>query len=114
MKVRNDFHMNLTIFDGFQETAADQLSIEPHSLYCAFEQVKDGRNQRGKRSPYVTLQEDASQVRIAGAPLALAALNGAVLARMDWLHVPNVPAQMRRFCARPHEALQLVCGALRR
>lgn len=62
----------------------------------------------------VTLEEDASQVRTAGAPLALAALNGTVLALMDWLQVPNVPAQMRRFCARPHEALSLLCGALQR
>jgi predicted transposase YbfD/YdcC len=62
----------------------------------------------------VTLEEDASQVRTAGAPLALAALNGTVLALMDWLQVSNVPAQMRRFCARPHEALQLLCGTLLR
>lgn len=62
----------------------------------------------------VTLGEDASQVRTQGAPLALAALNGALLALMDWLQVSNVPAQMRRFCARPHEALQLLCGALQR
>lgn len=60
----------------------------------------------------VTLGEDASQVRIAGAPQVLAALNGGVLALMDWLHVSNVASQMRRFCAKPHEALQLLCGAL--
>jgi predicted transposase YbfD/YdcC len=62
----------------------------------------------------VTLQEDHSQVRTAGAPLALAALNGAVLALMDWLHVSNVPSQMRRFCAKPHEALSLLLGPLQR
>jgi len=62
----------------------------------------------------VTLQEDHSQLRMAGAPLALAALNGAVLALMDWLHVVNVPSQMRRFCARPHEAVHLLCHALQR
>ncbi len=45
----------------------------------------------------VTLGEDACQVRIAGAPQALAALNGGVLALMDWLPVPNVAAQMRHF-----------------
>jgi predicted transposase YbfD/YdcC len=59
----------------------------------------------------VSLGEDACQVRVAGAPPALAALNGGVLALMDWLHVHNVAAQMRRFCAKPHEALQLLCGA---
>ncbi len=57
------------------------------------------------------LGEDASQIRVAGAPQALAALNGGVLALMDWLQVRNVPSQMRRFCAKPHEALQLLCGA---
>lgn len=60
----------------------------------------------------VALGEDGCQVRVAGAPPVLAALNGGVLALMDWLHVSNVASQMRRFCAKPHEALQLLCGAL--
>jgi hypothetical protein len=38
----------------------------------------------------VTLGEDACQVRMSVAPETLAALNGGVLALMDWLHVPNV------------------------
>ena len=62
----------------------------------------------------VTLGEDASQLRTDGAPLALAALNGTVLALMDWLQVSNVPSQMRRFCARPEEALALLLGPLQR
>ena len=62
----------------------------------------------------VTLGEDASQVRITGAPQALAALNGGVLALMDWLHVPNVASQMRHFCAHPIETLQLLCNTLSR
>src|ERR1700692_250484 len=33
----------------------------------------------------VTLKEDACQVRISGAPESLAALNGGILAVMDWL-----------------------------
>jgi predicted transposase YbfD/YdcC len=60
----------------------------------------------------VTLQEDACQVRRAGAPQALAALNGAVLALMDWLHVRNVASQMRHFCAHPLEALHLLSDTL--
>jgi predicted transposase YbfD/YdcC len=60
----------------------------------------------------VTLGEDACQVRQAGAPEALAALNGGVLALMDWLGVSNVASQMRHFCAHPEEALQLLCGRL--
>ena len=43
----------------------------------------------------VTLGEDHSQVRSGYAPQVLAALNNTVLALMDFLHVPNVPALMR-------------------
>ena len=49
----------------------------------------------------VTLGEDACQVRVKGAPQALAALNGGILAFMDWLGVSNVASQMRHFCASP-------------
>ena len=62
----------------------------------------------------VTLGEDGCQVRIAGAPQALAALNGGVLALMDWLQVRNVASQMRHFCAHPYEALLLLCSQLSR
>ncbi len=51
---------------------------------------------------------------MSGALQALAALNGGVLALMDWFHVPNVASQMRHFCAHPVDALQLVCGKLLR
>ncbi len=51
---------------------------------------------------------------MSGAPEALAALNGGVLALMDWLQVPNVASHMRHFCAHPLEALQLLCGKLLR
>jgi predicted transposase YbfD/YdcC len=62
----------------------------------------------------VTLGEDACQVRIKGAPQTLAALNGGVLALMDWLGATNVASQMRHFCAQPHEALHLLLGKLSR
>lgn len=62
--------------------------------------------------PNATLGEDACQVRKAGAPEAFDALNGGVLALMDWLGVSNVASQMRHFCAHPEEALQLLCGRL--
>ena len=62
----------------------------------------------------VALGEDACQVRVKGAPQALAALNGGILALMDWLQVSNVASQMRHFCAHPHEALQLLLGGLSR
>lgn len=62
----------------------------------------------------VTLGEDASQVRTNGAPAVLAALNGGLLAIMDFLGVTNVAKQMRHFCAHPQEALQLLVGRLSR
>ena len=62
----------------------------------------------------VALDEDHCQVRVKGAPEALAALNGGVLALMDYLGVSNVAKQMRHFCAHPHEALHLLLGKLSR
>jgi len=62
----------------------------------------------------VTLGEDACQVRISGAPESLAALNGGILAVMDWLGVTNVASQMRHFCAQPQEVLPLLLGKLLR
>jgi hypothetical protein len=51
---------------------------------------------------------------MSGAPQALAALNGGVLALMDWLQVANVASQMRHLCAHPEHALQLLfCKLLR-
>jgi predicted transposase YbfD/YdcC len=58
----------------------------------------------------VTLGEDASQVRVKGAPEVLAALNGGILALMDFLGVKNVAKQMRHYCAHYEEALRLLFG----
>src|SRR5947209_10960419 len=60
----------------------------------------------------VTLREDQSQVRSAGKPQVLAALNNIVLSLMDWLGVRNVPEQMRIFAAFPKLALALLLGSL--
>jgi predicted transposase YbfD/YdcC len=62
----------------------------------------------------VTLGEDGCRVRMAGAPQALAALNGAVLGLMDWLGVSNVPKQMRYFAAHPSCMLSLLSHELKR
>jgi len=62
----------------------------------------------------VTLEEDQSQIRMAGSPQALSALNGGVLALADWLQIKNVASAMRQFCAHPHEALQLLRARLLR
>ncbi len=45
----------------------------------------------------VTLGEDASHVRCSGVPEVIAALNGGILALMDFLGVKNVPKQMILF-----------------
>ena len=60
----------------------------------------------------VTLGEDACQVRMNQAPEVLAALNGGILALMDFLGVKNVAKQMRYYSAKQREALQLLCGNL--
>src|SRR2546421_7740992 len=41
--------MYLSIFASGQKVAAEALTIDPASLYCAFEQVADGRKKKGKR-----------------------------------------------------------------
>jgi hypothetical protein len=46
------------------------------------------------------------------APEVLAALNGEILALMDILGVKNVAKQMRHYCAKYQEALQLLFGDL--
>ena len=43
--------MYLSIFESGDEGAAEALSIDPASLYCAFEHVTDGRKKKGKRYP---------------------------------------------------------------
>lgn len=59
-----------------------------------------------------TLREDQSQVRTQHVPAMLALLDTTVLALMDRIEVRNVPAQMRRLRAHPHEALRLLPGKL--
>jgi len=62
----------------------------------------------------VTLGEDASQIRSHGAPEVIAALNGGLLALLDFIGVKNVAKQMRHFCAQPRDALRLLLGKLSR
>jgi len=60
----------------------------------------------------VTLGEDACQVRVKGAPPVLAAINGGVLALMDFLGVKNVASRMRHFDEHYGEVLSLIFGVL--
>lgn len=56
----------------------------------------------------VTLGEDACRVTLGKTPQVLATLNNTVLALVDRLRMPNLAAAMRRFDARPAEALALL------
>jgi predicted transposase YbfD/YdcC len=58
----------------------------------------------------VTLGEDCCQVRKGQAPQVLAALNNAVLALADALHISNLAARMRFFDAHPEHALAVLLG----
>jgi predicted transposase YbfD/YdcC len=102
-KTREEIVYGLTNLPRKKATAARLLSLQQAHWHI---------ENRLHRRRDVTLGEDQCQVRIAGAPAVLAALNGGVLALMDWLQVPNVASAMRHFCAHPHEALQLLCGKL--
>ena len=62
----------------------------------------------------VTLGEDACQVRVEGAPPVLAAINGGILALMDFLGVKNVASKMRHFDEHYGEVLSLIFGKLAR
>lgn len=62
----------------------------------------------------VTLGEDACQVRVNGAPPVLAAINGGILALMDFLGVKNVASKMRHFDEHYGEVLSLIFGTLAR
>ena len=59
----------------------------------------------------VTLGEDHCQVRKGQVPQVLAALNNAVLALANALHISNLAAQMRVFNAHPERALALLLGS---
>lgn len=56
----------------------------------------------------VTLGEDACRVTLGQVPQVLASLNNCVLAIVDFLHLPNLAAATRFFCARPAKALDLL------
>jgi hypothetical protein len=43
--------MYLSIVESGETGTAEALTIDPASLYSAFEQVTDGRKQKGKRYP---------------------------------------------------------------
>src|ERR1700676_2857734 len=71
-------YMYLSIFDGGEPGAAEGLSIDPASLYGAFEQVRDGRKKKGKRYPLPLLLALLMLGKLAGET----SVNGIV----DWIN----------------------------
>ncbi len=69
--------MYLSIFENGDEGAAEALSIDPASLYGAFEQVRDGRKRKGKRYPLPLLLTVLMLGKLAGET----SVNGIV----DWV-----------------------------
>lgn len=69
--------MYLSIFDSRETAAGEGLSIDPASLYRAFEQVRDGRGKKGKRYPLALLLTVLMLGKLAGET----SVNGIV----DWI-----------------------------
>ena len=69
--------MYLSIFESGETGTAEALSIDPASLYGAFEQVRDGRKNKGKRYPLPFLLTRLLLGKLAGET----SVNGIV----DWI-----------------------------
>src|SRR6266567_485230 len=70
--------MELSIFDGGEQVSQGSISIDPASLYRAFEQVRDGRKAKGKRYPLPLLLTLLLLGKLAGET----SINGIV----DWVN----------------------------
>ena len=69
--------MKRSIFEEGEQVGQGSLSIDPASLYRAFEQVKDGRKQKGKRYPLALILTLLMLGKLAGETT----INGIV----DWI-----------------------------
>lgn len=76
--------MYLSIFERVEKEAPDGLSIDPASLYCAFEQVKDRRKAKGKRYPLPLLLTLLLLGKLAG-ETGITGIVDWVNERADWL-----------------------------
>src|SRR5260370_2057382 len=70
--------MYLSIVECVEKEAVEGLTIDPASLYCAFEQVRDGRKAKGTRYPLPLLLTLLLLGKLAGAT----GINGIV----DWVN----------------------------
>jgi hypothetical protein len=62
----------------------------------------------------VLLGEDANRINKKGIPEVLAALNGGLLATLDFIGVKNATTYMRHCCAVPKDALRSLIFPLSR
>src|SRR5438874_11072034 len=79
--------MYLSMFDSVEKVASEGLMIDADSLYCAFEQVPDGRKKKGKRYPFPLLLTLLLLGKLAGETT----VNGIVdriKERQGWLRAP--------------------------
>ncbi len=82
--------MYLSIFDEAEKAIPEALTIDPASVYCAFEQVEDGRKARGKRYPLpllltlLLLGKLAGETTISGIVDWVRERQGWVRVQFDW------------------------------
>ena len=76
--------MYLSICDSGEKGAAEALTIDAASLYCAFEQVTDGRKKKGKRYPLPLLLTLLLLGKLAGETTVSGIVDG-VKERQAWL-----------------------------
>src|SRR5256885_10291179 len=69
--------MKRSIFEEGEQVGPGLRSLDPTSLYCAFEQVKDGRKAKGKRYPLALILTLLMLGKLAGETT----INGIV----DWI-----------------------------
>src|SRR5229473_2611925 len=82
--------MYLSIVESGEPGAAEGLSIDPASLYCAFEQVTDGRKKKGKRYPLpllltlLMLGKLAGETKVNGIVDWIKERQGWLRSQLDW------------------------------
>jgi hypothetical protein len=76
--------MYLSIFESGDKGAAEALTIDPASLYSAFEQVRDRRKKKGKRYPLPLLLTLLLLGKLAGETSVNGIVDG-VKERQGWL-----------------------------
>jgi DDE family transposase len=83
LRKREMTEMYLSIFDEGEQVGQGSLPIDAASLYCAFEQVKDGRKKKGKRYPLALILTLLMLGKMAGEK----SINGIV----DWVKERKAP-----------------------